>query len=160
LVATIYAKVKADRLGLFATAGVLWSNDEAEFATLPDAFFISNESYELGRVRFSNGGNPRADATEVIGTPDIVVELVSDVSEEKDTEWAMGAYSTAGVPEYWLIDARGKRLRFDVFSRRSKGYVARKKSGGWVKSAVLAREFRLVRGRVNHGFPSFQLEVR
>ncbi|QJW97194.1 hypothetical protein [Frigoriglobus tundricola] len=35
------------------------------------------------RIRFSNGGNPNAQATEVIGTPDIVIEIVSDASEER-----------------------------------------------------------------------------
>jgi Uma2 family endonuclease len=158
LVVTLHGLAKVER-GWFATAGMLWSNDEAGFATLPDGFFISRESYRSGRVRFSNGGNPAAEATEVIGTPDLVVEIVSDVSQEKDTDWMRTAYHEAGVPEYWLIDARRSRLAFDVYNRRKAGYHAARRTGGWVKSVALRQSFRLRRGRTDD-FPQFTLETR
>ncbi|MGH2607514.1 MAG: Uma2 family endonuclease [Tepidiformaceae bacterium] len=42
----------------------------------------------------------------VDGPPDIVVEVVSDESVERDYEIKRKEYEAAGVPEYWVIDPR------------------------------------------------------
>ncbi|MCI0705459.1 MAG: Uma2 family endonuclease [Planctomycetia bacterium] len=160
LIATLHEQARTDHSGTYVTAGMLWSNDQAGFATLPDGFFISKEALKTGRVRFSNGGNPKAHATEVIGTPDLVIEIVSDESEEKDTDWLMSAYSLAGVPEYWLIDARGKRLRFDILAHSPRGYRTTRKVNGWIRSTVFQKTFQLVRSQDQDELPKFTLEVR
>jgi hypothetical protein len=146
--------------GFFALAGVLWSNDRAGFATLPDALLALGASRKAGRIRFSNGGNPKAEATEIIGSPDVVIEIVSEVSEEKDTDWLMSAYFKAEVTEYWLIDARKNKLQFDIYKRGKKEFAAVRKSSGWVKSAVLGKSFRLTQSEGEDGNPEFTLEVR
>jgi Uma2 family endonuclease len=157
---TLYGQAKAEKLGRYAKCGMLWSNDRAGFATISDGFFMSYRSFEEGRVLFSNGGNKEYRAREVIGSPDVVIEIVNNRSEEKDTVWAMDAYWEAGVQEYWLIDAREKQIRFDVYSHRPKRYFARRKSNGWVNSAVFKRSYRLRRGKSFHGFPNYQLDVQ
>lgn len=146
--------------GNFVPAGMLWSNDDAGFATLPDGFYFTHESLKNERVRFSNGGNPKTRATEVIGTPDVVIEIVTNVSEEKDTDWLRADYAAAGVPEYWLIDARGEEPRFDILVNGRGGYRANRSSRGWVRSGVLRKRFRLTRGADRHGLPDFTLETR
>ncbi len=160
LTAVLASLVKVARGGSYVPAGMLWTNDAAGIATLPDGFFISRQSLKTGRVRFSNGGNPKAQATEVVGTPDVVIEIVSDVSEEKDTDWLMSAYHQAGVPEYWVIDARKARPQFHIHKHGKKAFATVRKAGGWVRSAAFDKSFRLTQSADFHGCPQFKLEVR
>jgi len=51
---------------------------------------------------------------ELEGTPDMVLEVVSASSVVKDTETLLQLYWQAGIPEYWLVDARGEALEFTV----------------------------------------------
>ncbi len=149
----------AEALGLFFSDGMLLTNEDAGIATEPDAMFVSHAALETGRVELVAGAAPDATVTEVVGSPDLVVEVVSRGSEEKDTELLMAKYHDAGVAEYWVIDARDGEIEFDILKRAKKGYTAARKSDGWVKSAVFGRSFRLVRVVVN-GYPRFKLEVR
>ena len=123
--------------------------------------FVSNASLEAKRVVFTAGEDPEADATELVGSPDLVIEIVSRTTRDKDAEWLMSAYHNAGIREYWLIDAREEDdIRFDIYKRGPKEYTAARKSDGWVKSAVLGKQFRLTRKEGSHGYPRFKLEVR
>ena len=139
---------------------MLLTNDRAEVANEPDAMVVLTESWEARRVWTTAGLTTGAKATELVGTPDLVVEIVSPSSEDKDTEWLMSAYWNAGIPEYWLIDARDTPLRFDIFKRGAKGFTTGRKSDGWVKSAVLGRSFRLSRLEGRFDIPTYTLEVR
>jgi Uma2 family endonuclease len=94
------------------------------------------------------------------GTPDMVLEVVSDSSEKKDFRTLRKAYWEAGGPEYWLVDARGPTLAFDILRRGAKGYVETKKAGGWLKSGIFGKSFRLVQGADPQGEPEFTLEVK
>ncbi|VTT99354.1 Uncharacterized protein OS=Sulfurihydrogenibium yellowstonense SS-5 GN=SULYE_1003 PE=4 SV=1: Uma2 [Gemmataceae bacterium] len=155
------ALIENGDLGMYVPDGMLLTNEEAELATVPDAMFLSNASLKSGRVRFSAGKKREAVATRVVGTPDIAVEIVSPSSEDVDSEWLMAAYHNAGVPEYWVIDARDKtEVVFDIYKRKPKEYAAAPRRGGWVKSAVLDRSFRLVRTAGTSGTARFTLEVR
>ena len=52
-------------------------------------------------------------------------------------------------------------LRFDLYRHGSKGYTeVRRQAGGWLKSGVFGRAFRLTRGTNRAGDPTFTLEVR
>jgi Uma2 family endonuclease len=161
LAITLGGIIADEDLGLYATDGMLLTNEEAELATVPDAMFLSNAALKAGRVRFTAGKKRDAVATRVVGTPDIAVEIVSPSSEDVDSEWLMAAYHNAGVPEYWVIDARDKaEVRFDIYRRKPKEYAAAPRRTGWVKSAVLDRSFRLVRTLGTSGTARFTLEVR
>jgi Uma2 family endonuclease len=147
-------------LGLFFSDGMLLTNEDAGIATEPDAMFVSSAALESGRVELTAGANAEATATEVVGAPDLVIEVVSRGTEEKDTELLMAKYHDAGIPEYWVIDARdADDIRFDILKRGRKSYTAARKSDGWVKSAILGKSFHLVR-TVVAGYPRFKLEVR
>lgn len=146
-------------VGFVFSDGMLLTNDDANLGTEPDGIFVSFESLQSGRVEFVSGA--KGENTELVGTPDLVIEVVSPSSEDKDTEWLMSAYHNAGIPEYWLIDAREEDdIRFDIYKHAAKGYTATRKSGGWVKSAVLGKQFRLTRSEGIQGYPRFKLEVR
>jgi Uma2 family endonuclease len=127
--------------GMFAPDGTRFSNSRARLSTEPDGMVVSQEALDAGRVRLVSGKAGRN--TELIGSPDIVIEIISPSSEEKDTDRLMKAYFKARIPEYWLVDVREGELRFDIFRRKTGGYVPGRKSDGWVKSHVLDRSFRL-----------------
>ena len=93
------------------------------------------------------------------GTPDMVLEVVSDSSVEKDNVLLPPLYQAAGVPEFWRIDARGELL-FELLRLTPGGYVSAQLPEGWWHSDVFARDFRLVQGADPLGQPEFTLEVR
>ncbi len=149
--------VKTDRLGRFFPDGVLLSNVSADLASQPDGTFVSNETFKAGRVRLIEG--VEEGYVELEGTPDMVLEVVSPSSVEKDTVELRDLYWQAGIREYWLVDARGPRLVFDILYHSAKGYLATRKQGGWLKSAVFQMSFKLTHHTDHLGHPDYQLEV-
>jgi Uma2 family endonuclease len=157
--AVLHQLVKGTKFGRFAPEGTRYVHGETELSTEPDGMVISNEALRAGRVRLVGGA--KGDHTQVRGSPEILIEIVSRSSEVKDTEWCMSAYFDAGIAEYWVIDAREEDdIRFDIFKRAKKEYTATRKQGGWVKSGVLGKSFRLTRTEDQGGKPEFTLEVR
>jgi Uma2 family endonuclease len=156
--AVLASLVKHRDLGLFLTDGVLLSNFAADISGEPDSLFISNRSVQEGAVRFLEGREEGY--TELQGSPDMVLEIVSRSSIQKDTVILRHAYWTAGVREYWLVDARRSPLTFDLLRRTARGFQAVRKQDGWVKSAVFGHSFRLVRRANIRKLPEYSLEVR
>jgi Uma2 family endonuclease len=76
---------------------------------------------------------------------------VSDSSTRKDAVTLKAAYFRAGVLEYWLIDARGETLSFEIFTRGADGYVAA------TRSEVFDRSFRLERTKNRAGRWDYRL---
>lgn len=151
--------VKGEDIGLYFSDGMLLSNLDAGLSTVPDGAFVSHESFERGAVR--RVGGTGGDFVELLGSPDMVLEVVSKSSVEKDTVDLMDLYWQAGVTEYWLVDARREPLRFDLYRHGSKGYAeVRRQAGGWLKSNIFGRSFRLTRGTNRAGDPTFTLAVR
>ena len=150
--------VKALRAGRYIPDGMLITNVPADFSCQPDGSFVSLDSFRSGRVRLVEG--KQEGYLELEGTPDMVLEVVSRSSVGKDTKVLHDLYWQAGVPEYWLVDARGERLEFDVFQHGRKGYTATRKQAGWLKSKVFGKSFRLVRQDDPLGHPEYTLEMR
>jgi Uma2 family endonuclease len=144
--------------GLYLPDGLRLYHTATELSVIPDCTYISYESLRSGRVRLITGRE--GGYTAVDGSPDLVIEVVSDSSEDKDTEWLIRAYWEADVREYWLIDARKEPPRFDIYKPGPKGFTAVRRSAGWVKSAVLGRSFRLEATANALGHPDFVLAVR
>ncbi len=44
------------------------------------------------------------------GHPDLVIEVVSDISKRYDRVVKLGWYASIGVPEYWLVDSAAQTL--------------------------------------------------
>jgi Uma2 family endonuclease len=157
--AVLHMLVKGAKFGRFAPEGTRYVHPETELSTEPDGMIISNEALRTGRVRLVGGA--KGDHTQVIGSPEILIEVVSKSSEVKDTEWAMSSYFDAGILEYWVIDAREEDdIKFDIFKRAKNGFTATRKQAGWVKSAVLGKSFKLLQTEDATGKPEFTLEVR
>lgn len=150
--------VKGRDMGLYFSDGMLVSNVEADFSVVPDGVFGSHDAFDTGRLRLIEGKH--GGYVELEGSPDMVLEVVSDSSVTKDTVTLREAYAEAGIREYWLVDARGEKLQFDILRLTAKGYVPTRKTGGWMKSAVFGRSFRFVSGTDRRGDPTYTLEVR
>jgi len=150
---------KASRRGRYFPDGLLLTNEEADLSSQPDGgTFISYDSLETGRVRLVEGAHEGH--VEIEGTADMVLEVVSTSSVEKDTILQFDLYWQAGIREYWLVGARGERLEFDIWRHTPNGYVVTRKQGGWIRSAVFGKSFRLTRQSDERGDPEYTLAVR
>jgi Uma2 family endonuclease len=149
---------KHDRLGRFFPDGMLLVNRDANLGAGPDGIFVSEKSLRSGRVRFVEG--KKGGYVEIEGSPDMVLEIVSDGSVTKDTEKLLELYWRAGIREYWLVDVRGESVFFESYRHTSKCYVATTKERGWVKSKVFGKSFRLTQGTDERGNPEFTLAVK
>src|SRR5262245_10723971 len=145
--------------GRYFGDGMRLSHAQANLSTDPDGVFVSYASQDAGRVRLVPNVND-VDVVELEGTPDMVLEVVSDSSIEKDTQTLPPLYHRAEVPEFWRIDARGDELHFEILQRAAAGWAATQRPDGWWHSAVFARDFRLVREADPRGQPWFTLEER
>jgi Uma2 family endonuclease len=150
--------IKTADLGTYWCNGVLLTNEGAELSGNPDGVFVSHETLETGRIVFTEGADEGY--VELVGTPDMVLEVVSESSVAKGTVTLRQAYWDAGIPEYWIADARGERLDFHIFKHGAKGYLETRKSAGWLKSSVFGQAVRLTRGRDRNGNPKFALDVK
>ena len=154
---TLFPLVRRTDFGELYTEGALLCNESADISTNPDGAVARWETIEKKKVTFIvRKGSRRA----IEGTPDWVMEVISDSSVGKDLRRLRMAYHTAGIGECWLIDARGDELSFQILERQSTDFVAVPSKGGWTYSEVFDREFRLTRVRNRIGGWSNTLEVR
>ena len=119
----------------------------------PDVVVVLWESLNAGRVRNVPSTPPRPGRyVELEGAPDLVVEVVSNSSVGKDRKRLPALYARAGVPELWLVDARGDTPAFEIRSLKAGGYQQVAADGpppdGWTSSPVLGCRFRLQRRMV------------
>ena len=147
------------RLGTVFTDKMRLRNDDADLSAEPDGMFVSYEAIRTGRVRLVEG--TVTEYREFEGSPEMVLEVVSDTSETKDRRDLRALYFLAGIDEYWLVDARGDEPVLDILRHGPRGYVnTRHQAGGWVRSQIFSRAFRLVRTEGPDGNPQFTLEHR
>jgi Uma2 family endonuclease len=147
--------VRKDKLGYVFPDGMRFSHPAADLSCEPDMMFVTYETFQNDSIREI----PSADgpAIELEGTPDMVLEVVSDSSIGKDTNRLMSFYFEAGIKEYWLVDVRGEGVEFEIFKRGSKGFVATRRQAGKIRSAVFGNSFQLTRGVDPLGMPQFTL---
>lgn len=151
---------KEQQRGKLYINGVLVTNKEGKVSNNPDAVLVLFESLRSGRVRMTPRERRQGQFIEIQGSPDWLLEIVSDSSVRKDTIQLRRAYHRARVSEYWLIDARGEEIAFQILHWRKNGYVAAPTRDGWQKSRVFDREFRLERRRDEFGLWEYTLHVR
>ena len=156
--AVLWVLAHAARTGRVYQDGLLLTHRAAGLSGNPDAVYVSHAAVADGRVKQIPGAE--VGFVELEGTPDMVLEVVSDSSEKKDNQVLREAYWEAGIPEYWLVDARGEEVEFDLLLHGPKGYKAARKVGGWVKSTVFGKSFKLNRDTDPNGNPEFTLEVK
>ncbi len=147
---------KAKDLGEVYIDRMRVSHPGANLSCEPDVMFVAHESFEMGAIREIEGSKPGS-VIEFEGTPDLVVEIVSESSEEKDLELLPDRLFAAGAKEYWLIDVRKEKILFDIFRRGPKSLVKSPVRSGKVRSGVLGHAFRLDRAINRRGRPTYTL---
>ena len=148
--------VMTQRSGRYCGDRMRLVNVAADISCEPDGMFISHTSRNDGRVTWEQGSQ----SLEVIGSPDMVLEVVSSSSVQKDTTLMRKLYAAADIAEYWLINPLGGELSFDILRLQSRGYAPVRKSAGWLKSSVFGKSFRLVEEESDSELPEYRLLVR
>lgn len=150
--------VKASKFGRYYPDGALISNAEVDFTAQPDGTVVSRSALATGRVRRVEGA--KNGYLELEGSPDMVLEVVSDSSVAKDNVLLRDLYWQAGITEYWIVDARGDRLSFEILRHTPKGYVSARRQNGWLRSNVFNKSFQLTRQVDEEGDPEYTLTGR
>jgi Uma2 family endonuclease len=94
-------------------------------ALQPDILFIANENRSIIQDR-------------IRGVPDLVVEVVSTSSWERDNVLKRAIYETFGVREYWLIDPDADMIQLLSLEKGEYRLVGRFAPGETVASVLLA----------------------
>lgn len=155
----VMALLEVISLGEFVPDGMLFSNKAVGLSTEPAGLFFFWDTLQSKRLRLVKRPK-REGSLELEGSADMVLEVVSDSSVEKDNVILRDLYWRAGVTEYWLVDARGDEPSFQILRHTARGYVATRPKDGWLKSEVFGRSFKLTRGKDPLGHPSFTLEIQ
>jgi Uma2 family endonuclease len=127
----------------------------------PDVVVISHDALDEGRVTLvPKATGEQGRYVEIEGAVDLIVEIVSDSSVRKDTQRLPAAYYRAGVREYWLIDARGEQLAFQIQRRGANSFEGTPNdANGFERSEVLDCLVRLDRQRHQRGHWVYRLTL-
>jgi Uma2 family endonuclease len=154
--AALTALTKETKAGHLFGDRMRLSHPAAELSCEPDLTYVSFDAIASGRVRqlpAATGG-----VIEFEGSPEMVLEVVSDSSEDKDAD-LIPSYFAAGITEYWVVDARRTPASFDIYRRGPDGFLRTRRRAGKLRSAVFDRSFRLVANTDPFGNPIYELEV-
>jgi Uma2 family endonuclease len=132
---------ESKEIGYYFSDRASLSNETADLSTEPDGTFCSFAALAASRVILVEG--VEEGHVEIEGTPDMVLEVVSTNSVRKDTKVLRQLYWKAGIPEYWLVDARKQPPQFDVLRWAERGYATTRRRQGLVRSKVFDRFFLL-----------------
>jgi Uma2 family endonuclease len=136
-----------------------FSNPRARISTEPDFMFVSWATSRARRVKLTPKKDEPDEFIELVGTPDIVLEVVSKSSVRKDLVRLRRAYYLAGIPEYWLVDARSPDVHFEILRRGRRDYEASAPAAAPQTSRVLRARFTLRRKRNRLGRYTYILDV-
>jgi len=143
--------------GMFAFDRMLLTNPEAGLVTEPDGLFFFWATVQAKRLQMIEGA---AGIVELLGAPDMTLEVVSKHSVSKDTKKLRELYWKAGVPEYWIVDARGAEPEFQILRHSDAGYLPVEAVDGWTASGVFQRQFQIVKQINPLGQPQFVVHTR
>ncbi|MBI4649526.1 MAG: Uma2 family endonuclease [Bacteroidia bacterium] len=62
----------------------------------------------------------KIDERGCIGTPDLIVEVISPSSSKNDLDYKYRLYEKAGVPEYWIVFPNDKTLTVCLLDKKRK----------------------------------------
>jgi len=157
--AALLRHIRERDLGEGYPDGAFLTNVAARLSTEPDFQFVSWEATERGRVTLTRRRQRLEEFIEMVGTPDLVLEVVSDSSTRKDLVRLKAAYERAGIPEYWLVDARPDRIAFQILTLQDGGYVSTTPPDQPQTSPVLGARFELRRARNRVGRFTYTLMI-
>lgn len=90
----------------------------------PDIVFISNE--HKNRVH-----------KQYLDPPDLVIEILSESTEQEDRTIKFYEYAKAGIPEYWIVDAEKHTIEVYISENREYKLLGKWDVGEIARSKVL-----------------------
>jgi Uma2 family endonuclease len=156
---TINTLVRKKNSGKFYFGRTRLANVAATFSNEPDALFACWESFKSGKIRMILTLDGK-DYLELEGASDWVMEIVSPSSVTKDKKKLRKSYHRAGIGEYWLIDARGEDVDFQILIYGPEDYKPAQSVGDWQVSKVFGKKFRLRRIKDELGDVDYRLDVK
>ena len=102
--------VRENDLGIVLNApfDVVFEEAGEKKVTQPDIFYISKErTHIIGE-------------DEIQGAPDLIIEIISPRTKERDRGYKRTLYARHGVKEYWLVDPEAKTV--EVLTLGEKGF--------------------------------------
>lgn len=116
--------VRDKKLGkiLYAPTDVVFAED---VVVQPDILFVSNERRDIIKE------------AAIIGSPDLVIEIVSPSSASYDTIEKREVYEKYGVKEYWLVFPQEKAVEVLTIEKGIYKEFCKAKKTGIVKSNII-----------------------
>lgn len=96
----------------------------------PDLSFVSNERWRAAP--------PPEEGRFLHVVPDLLVEILSKETRQRDVGEKKGIYERAGVREYWIADSKRARITRLVLRRERFDLGARFDAGSTLESEILA----------------------
>jgi Uma2 family endonuclease len=159
IVYAIKSVVLQDDRGHVCVDSMRLVSERGDLSVEPDVVFVSFESLDSGKVELVGASRPEATFIEFRGAADLVVEVVSRSSTNKDLKLLPKAYFRAGVREYWIADVR-RSSRFTIYKRGKRAFEATPVDPtGFQPSCVLERRFRFRRERHRRGHWEYYMDV-
>ena len=156
IAATLTTLVEERDSGQFFHDRMMLIHVGAGIGTEPDGMYVSHDAISSGRVRLEKG----AQSLEVIGTPDMVLEVVSPYSGRKDRVVLPELYHKAGIREYWIVQTYMNKAMFDLLVWQPDGYIAAPDKDGWKASPVFGKEYQFEVTEDRLGFPVYHLKAQ
>jgi Uma2 family endonuclease len=97
----------------------------------PNLFFIKKENLHIVKPTF------------VQGTPDLMIEIISPESVERDREIKFAEYQNAGVKEYWLIDPNEQNCEFYELADEKFKLISALNSGVFTSKVIEGFHFKI-----------------
>lgn len=155
----VHGLIRQQDLGRFLADRVLFSNESANISTEPDSMYIGGRTIQEGRCTLRESKRAGVNI-EVLGSPDWILEVVSPTSIHKDKVLLREGYFRAHVGEYWIIDALGDDIDFQILTPGDTSFVAVESRDGWTNSPLFGKSFRLTSEVSKSGFLQYTLHAR
>lgn len=153
--------IRRKQLGEIFADGALLVHYDAKLSGKPDVMFCSWASTQSGRVRYAEQVKGSNRFIQVVGSPDLVVEVVSRSSVRKDGVLLREQYFLAGIQEYWQIDGRRETIDFQLLARGEQAFEpVAADADGYRRSEVLGGSFLLTRSLNRAGRFDYRLTGR
>jgi Uma2 family endonuclease len=154
-------RVKRTRWGQAFVKQTRLVSPSGDLSVEPDILYVSFQSLKSGRIVRRPKANDAERFIAFEGEADLAIEAVSDSSVGKDTRRLPASYYQANVTEFWLVDARGEHVIFQIYRRGATAYEpAPADAEGYQYSAVLDYWYRLERYRDEVGNWAYELKEK